>query len=128
MPADDEPLPELQAEAQVTSLAAAMAQLDRTFDQLQLCQQSDWKAPADHPDLVPLNEAVLAKEILRESARLLPDTSPVELASGLTAAEQLTAALEQALRTSDLATASAKLGELKTSCKTCHREFRDKAD
>lgn len=125
MPTTKETLPELQAQAKVTSLAAAMAKLDRTYDEVVLCQVAGWKPPADHPDLVPLNEALLIKEQFRESARLLPENAPADLKAGLEAAEKLAQEMEDAVREMKPEVATAKLAELKTSCTKCHQKFRD---
>jgi protein tyrosine phosphatase (PTP) superfamily phosphohydrolase (DUF442 family) len=44
-PPADEDLPALVSVAEVGSLAAAMAQIDRASDNLKLCQAVDWQAP-----------------------------------------------------------------------------------
>ena len=71
VPSADTPLPELVEVAKVESLAAAMARIDRNFDNLKLCAAADWKTPADHPDLVAQQEALQLQESLYESSRRL---------------------------------------------------------
>src|SRR5687767_7758627 len=67
-PADAE-LPELVEVAEVGSFTAAMAQVDRAFDNLKLCREAKWSVPPDHPDLVPAQEALLLQEGLHEAGR-----------------------------------------------------------
>ena len=69
-PADAE-LPELVEVAEVGSFTAAMAQVDRAFDNLKLCRDAKWTVPPDHPDLVPAQEALLLQEGLHEAGRNL---------------------------------------------------------
>jgi hypothetical protein len=65
-------LPELPEVADVRSLAAAMAKIDRSHDLLKLCRDADWSVPTEHPDVVPAQQALQ----LREASQLTPLTQP----------------------------------------------------
>lgn len=90
-------LPELHETAKVGSLAAAMSNIDRTFDALKLCQKSNWQAPEDHPDLVPRAEAALVRQQFRESARLLMKDHDARFKAWLAEAEATASKLETAI-------------------------------
>ena len=55
-------LPELVEVAEVGSFTAAMAQVDRAFDNLKLCRDAKWTVPPDHPDLVPAQRRCCCKK------------------------------------------------------------------
>lgn len=124
-PSKDEKLPELKESAEVESLAAAMAKLDRHFEQVKLLAKSDWKAPKEHPDLDAAAEAILVEEGLKESLRQSKagaDAKMVELLSqSVTTAGQL----REALQKKDGPLASRHLEVLTQSCTRCHTEFRN---
>lgn len=124
-PSKDEKLPELKESAEVESLAAAMAKLDRHFEQVKLLAKSDWKAPKEHPDLDSAAEAILVEEGLKESLRQSKagaDAKMVELLSqSVTTAGQL----REALQKKDGTLASRHLELLNQSCTRCHAEFRN---
>lgn len=123
-PPADAVLPPLLEVAPVESLAAAMAVIDRAYDNLKLCRDADWRTPADHPDIVPAREALLIVENLRESARNMPDDHDPQLKTQLTDAEAVAMALETALRDGNNADAATLFGSLSKSCTDCHRVFR----
>ena len=66
-------LPALEEAADVETLTAAMAEIDRAFDELKRSRRAGWGVPAEHPDLVPAAQATLLREQFHESARLLAD-------------------------------------------------------
>jgi protein tyrosine phosphatase (PTP) superfamily phosphohydrolase (DUF442 family) len=134
-PADAE-LPALVEVAEVASLAAAMAGLDRSFDHLKLCATAGWKAPDEHPDLVPVTEALLVREGLAESLRHVKKEASESLdaadpgaseefrtwlADSVKEAEQL----EEAVRRSDAVLADQLLKQLDRSCRQCHEKYRN---
>jgi protein tyrosine phosphatase (PTP) superfamily phosphohydrolase (DUF442 family) len=118
-------LPELVEVAEVESFAAAMAKIDRNFDNLKLCQQAGWSVPPGHPDVAPLQESLILKEGLRESARNLVADRPEEFRSWLTAAADLAQAFEDALKRQDRAQATNLMQQLDKSCKQCHAKYRN---
>ena len=124
-PADDANLPPLVETADVGSLAAAMARLDRGFDNLKLCRDARWSAPADHPDLVPLREAALVREELREAARNLSQGYDEQFRQWLTRAENLAVELEAALQAGETERASERVKSLEASCQECHAKYRN---
>ncbi len=65
-PAAEVELPSLVSVADVGSLAAAMAQIDRSSDNLKHCRDAEWQTPKLHPDIVPAQVALLLKEKFHE--------------------------------------------------------------
>ena len=110
-----------------SSLAAAMAKLDRNNDHLKLCQEATWSTPADHPDIVPELEArQLAEAFARsvEHAGDYPEEFQTWMSEAQAAAESLRAALENA----DTAAADQHFKTLAASCKQCHTKYRNVAE
>lgn len=95
-PPPTQPLPQLVESAEVADLAAAMARIDRLFDELK-----------EKPD--PL-KALLIREEFREAHRLLADDAPDALREGLATSEKQAATVQ---------------GALAIDCKSCHRQYRD---
>ena len=124
-PPENAKLPELVEVAQVNSLAAAMAAIDRAFDNLKLCRDAGWQTPADHPDLVPSREAVLLKEGFREAGRNLSDDCDERFRAWLSESESVAAALTTALANETAAKAPPLLTKLSESCRQCHARYRD---
>ncbi len=124
-PRANERLPVLVEVAQVDSLAAAMAKMDRSFDNLKLCQQSSWGVPKDHPDLVPSQEALLVRESLHEAGRNLTKDHDQQFRTWLLNAETVARALENALKTGQQARANEQFLQMQKSCKQCHAKYRD---
>ncbi|HJQ79740.1 MAG TPA: hypothetical protein VJ828_07280, partial [Lacipirellulaceae bacterium] len=82
-------LPELVEVAEVGSFAAAMSQVDRAFDSVKLSRDAKWTVPAEHPDIVPAQEALLLQEGLHEAARNLGDGHDAQFKKWLADAESL---------------------------------------
>ena len=118
-------LPELHEIAEVDSLAAAIAKLDRAFDELKLCQKSDWRTPAEHPDLVPRAAAALVREQLRESARLLTEDRDAQFKAWLNEAEATASKLEAAIENEQPGAAAAGIKALEKACERCHAGYRN---
>jgi len=118
--------PELVEVAKVDSLASLMANLDRHWDQLKLCREASWTSPASHPDLVPLNEAVLVREFLQEGHRMVAaDAYDPQFHTTFTTAESIALELENNLKLPDSAAATTAMSKLETSCKQCHTSYRN---
>lgn len=125
-PAAGEPLPDLVEIAQVDSLTAAMAQVDRLFDELKLCRDAGWKSPPGHADLSPAQAALLVREALHEALRTTPaDRYDDSFREWLAAAEVLSQQIETDVGASNLEGASAQLKALEASCKQCHAKYRN---
>jgi hypothetical protein len=124
-PTTDAKLPDLVEVAQVGDMAAAMAQIDRAKDNLVLAQKEQWSVPKDHPDIVPQQEAIILREALHETGRHLFSDYDYEFKQQLAAAEQISIALEAALKDSQPEAANAQMEKLLKSCKECHVKYRD---
>jgi protein tyrosine phosphatase (PTP) superfamily phosphohydrolase (DUF442 family)/cytochrome c556 len=118
-------LPELVETAEVESFAAAMAKIDRNFDNLKLCQQAEWSVPPEHPDIVPAQESLILKEGMREAIRNLTADRNTEFKTWLAECEALAMNLEDALARKDPAAATEALQLLEASCKQCHGKYRN---
>jgi tRNA-Thr(GGU) m(6)t(6)A37 methyltransferase TsaA len=124
-PAAGTDLPELVEIAEIESLAAAMAKIDRAYDNLKLCQEAKWSTPKNHPDLVPALQAFLVREGLRESGRHLTEGYDDQFKAWLTESEQAADGLGQAVLDGDLGKADKHFEALMRSCKQCHAEYRN---
>jgi tRNA-Thr(GGU) m(6)t(6)A37 methyltransferase TsaA len=124
-PAAGVDLPELVEIAEIESLAAAMAKIDRAYDNLKLCQEATWSTPENHPDLVPSLQAFLVREGLHESGRHLADGYDDQFKAWLRAAEQAADDLGRAVLDGNLGKADQHLQALMQSCKQCHAAYRN---
>jgi len=124
-PLAQELLPELVPVAEVDSLTAAMAGLDRAWDRLNSLRRNGWKPLAGHPDITAAREALLLEEGFRESVRALGADGEPSLRSGLNQAEASARALGRALGDGRLEQAAALGDELKRSCAACHQRQRN---
>ncbi len=129
-PSADKELPELVEVAQVESLAAAMARIDRNFDNLRLSASADWKTPADHPDLVAQQEALQLQESLYESSRRLAEKGhaadyDATFREWLTESDAVARTLHKSLETNNKAAAATAFATLSKNCKQCHVKYRD---
>ena len=111
--------------AELESLPAAMARLDRNFDNLKLCRTAGWKAPADHPDLNPVIEALLVQEVLHECCRHLEADRDPQLREWLEQSDDIAGALHRALTEQDFSAADPLLSSLGEKCVQCHVAFRN---
>ena len=125
-PPRDAKLPELVEIAQVDSLASAMASVDRAFDNLKLLRETKWVVPLDHPDLVPVQEALQLQEGFHEAARTLGSENDEQMKTWLAASEKLATELRTALDANDVNAATEKSKLLEQSCKQCHTKYRDR--
>jgi cytochrome c556 len=124
-PAAGADLPELVEIAEIESLAAAMAKIDRAYDNLKLCQEARWSTPNNHPDLVPALQAFLVREGMHESGRNLAHDYDDQFKAWLTKAEEVADRLGQAVLNGDLEQADKQFGTLMKSCKRCHAAYRN---
>lgn len=125
-PADQE-LPALVAEAQVPSLAAAMAILDRAADNLKLCQTAGWQTPVDHPDLVPAQEALLLHEGFRESVRQLEESNDYDeqFLKWMRESDERSGQVLLNLQADEYEAAGRDFTSLQQQCRQCHDAYRD---
>ncbi|PQO43137.1 hypothetical protein [Blastopirellula marina] len=126
LPPAGTPRPMLVETAQVESLAAAMAGIDRVYDNLVLLSKANWKPPADHPDLSPVEEALLMREGLYETGRLLPsDKYDLKFRKLLKESEDIATGIETKLKAGQTAGLNADLAKLKQACTACHVDYRN---
>jgi protein tyrosine phosphatase (PTP) superfamily phosphohydrolase (DUF442 family) len=124
-PADDDGIPQLVEVAEVESLTAAMARIDRIADHLKMCRTAKWSTPADHPDIVPRQEALLLKESFREAARNLTSNHDQQLRAWLRQSEATATMLEDALAAELQEEATSILELVIKDCKRCHEKHRN---
>jgi protein tyrosine phosphatase (PTP) superfamily phosphohydrolase (DUF442 family) len=124
-PPADAQLPELVEIAEVGSFTAAMAQVDRAYDNLKLSRDAKWGVPPDHPDIVPDQEALLLQEGLHEAARNANGGYDEQFTKWLAEAEAAATNLRQDLQAKDLPSANDRFMRLDAACKQCHKSYRD---
>jgi len=124
-PAAGANLPALVEVAQVDSMVAAMATVDRHFDNLKLLHDTGWKLLPDHPDLVPVQEALLVREGLHEAGRQLETEVEPELREWLGEAEKTAQAVEDSLKRNEHPVAKEAFKRMTESCKQCHAKYRN---
>ena len=125
-PALDVSLPELRALEEVEPLAGAMSRLDRQLEAIAIALKADadFKQTSIRTDAAAA--AILVTEAFDEAARVASAGRTTDFVQQLSAAGQQAAALHAAVKASDGAGAAKALDRLRTSCKGCHREYRDK--
>ena len=105
----------------------AMLDLDEMLDHLTQIKNANWKAPADHPDLVPAAEAGR----LADTPRILAESSRAQrekpgFAQALLDDSANAQRLEDSiLAGADSATLTDHLKLVAASCKDCHAKYRD---
>ncbi|MFG0285774.1 MAG: cytochrome c [Phycisphaerales bacterium JB039] len=114
--------------APVPAFAAAMAHVSRIDEHLDLVEAAGWQTPAEHPDLVPASEAGQLADILRVlSQRREPADQPEDFYTKLAASAAAAQALEDAIVAgAGAADLRARMGDLRTSCRDCHRVYRNR--
>lgn len=125
VPPEDAALPDLVEQAKVSSLSSAMASIDRAFDHLQLCRQSQWKTPETHPDLVAKQEALLLYEAFHEANRHLSGEQDAAFKAMLKESEKLSSQLHQAMQAKNASSAQKNLQALSKLCQQCHKAYRN---
>ncbi len=125
-PPEDAELPVLVEVAKVSSFAHEMAQIDRTYDNLKLFRKSAWGTLSEHPDLVPIQEALLLKDRLQEAGRMMSTKDDKQFRLLLAEAESCATRLLAGLKAEDSAQADKWFGQLEQSCRRCHANYRDR--
>ena len=124
-PPNGHPLPELVEIATTNSVAAGMANIDRQFDLLKLCQSAGWTSPSSHPDVSPSQQAILLKESFRELCRAIEKNEDERYLAGMKESEMLATELETALFSTKASVADKTLSLLARQCRECHSAWRD---
>jgi len=118
--------PELTEHARVTGFVAAMAAIDRNWDNLKLLRDNEWSAPPDHPDLVAAAEASMLHDHLR-AATEDPEAEdrPADFREWLEKSLADSKRLETALVNLDRRAAHEAMDAVGKSCKDCHVAYRN---
>lgn len=113
--------------APVGNLVGRMVAMEHRLDALKRCQAAGWNSPPDHPDVVPVHEALQMVELFRESLRSpqIPDR-PADYQIRMQAAESAATALCGALGQGDRGEADRALTSLEQTCTACHEKYRNK--
>ena len=120
----DQRLPKLVPIAKVESITESMAAIDRIYDELKASSAISWEVPEGKPDFSASQQALILKEALRESGRLL-NNDDAKFRSFFHASEAIAGKLQSALKNNDLKDASILLQHLKKTCVDCHKKYRD---
>lgn len=113
--------------AEVPGFVAAMAQVSRAFENLEVLEQSAWGPSAEHPDLAPASEAGQLADVLRVlTERREPAGQPDEFYDWIAANAGLAQDLESAIVAGeDPQSLSARLQAIDASCAACHSVYRN---
>jgi protein tyrosine phosphatase (PTP) superfamily phosphohydrolase (DUF442 family) len=113
--------------ARPKGIVKGMIDIDEAHDQLKKVEKNGWKVPADHPDLVPANEAARLANFFRQLERheetlaKPADFGPMMKANGERADE-----LKKLLQSgADAKALSDKFKQVTQACKDCHTPYRD---
>jgi protein tyrosine phosphatase (PTP) superfamily phosphohydrolase (DUF442 family) len=113
--------------SKVSGLVATMAEIDQVIDLVKQAHHAGWKAPEDHPDLVPAKETARLKTLFANLAndpesRQLPADYQTQLIKVIEASD----GLDAAVRDRRAEVAEKLLAAINKSCKDCHASYRDK--
>lgn len=125
-------LPELVESAQVESLAATMAKIDRSFDGLKQIATAGWRPSLEHPEISPSLQCIQLYEMFVEASRT---HSQSELGSLLKSSAESIRELSEKLKTVELpAKKSDEKGRMAATellvmvgqqCVQCHKQHRN---
>lgn len=112
---------------QTGGVVAAMAEIDRAFEALNIVRTAGWTTPAEHPDLVGANEATLLMErfheLLREDEK---NEWPADYRGWLSAAETAAEGIRSELKGGRSTEAlDRNWTALKQTCSDCHAKYRN---
>ena len=126
-------------------LRGAMVETARKWDLVKLAQKRSWESDPDHPDVVPLQEAVQLHQLFEtcselDEIRAWPDDFRSWLEDGRFGSEELVGALAElgrlpeagvrgaadvGARAEALERAKEAYGRIAESCSSCHAAYRD---
>lgn len=120
-------LPELVSVAKIADFPAGMAKIDRVWDRIKLLRKAGWKTPESHPDLVVSQETLILAQLLHESSGMLPaeHIEDREFERLMEESAEFADALLLATRGGDTDLLEGHYRDLATSCKNCHRDYRN---
>lgn len=111
-----------------SSFVQGMVEVDEVFEHLKLIEKAGWKAPQDHPDLVPAAEAGRLADIYRHLAEgAYTARKPADFGKAMRDDAALASEIEEALAQGQVepAALSARFKLIAASCKDCHAKYRD---
>jgi uncharacterized membrane protein/protein tyrosine phosphatase (PTP) superfamily phosphohydrolase (DUF442 family) len=109
-------------------LVKSMVTIDEVTEHLKSIQKAGWKAPPDHPDLVPAAEAGRLADLLRNLQHAeRVKAKPAEFTQWMLRNSDEAAALEAGLLLPQTTTDehSKRFAVVLASCKECHVKYRD---
>ncbi len=109
-----------------SDFVGAMVEIDEALEHLKVIEKAGWKAPANHPDLVPAAEAGRMADLYRlmETGEYTAKM-PAEFQTLLRHSQQAAQGLEDAIVAGDSAAIGATFKVVTESCNGCHSKFRD---
>jgi cytochrome c556 len=116
--------PPMPKKPELSPFTAAMRKIGRNADHLKRCQNADWKAPPDHADLVPLQEATTLTSGLQEAVRTMTADRNEEFQAWMRETEASAQSLEDALRANTTVELSPRFKTLEANCEKCHDKYR----
>lgn len=115
------------AAAPFDGMRDAMAAITRSYENLEFLADGGFAPDAEHPDLVPVEEAKQVVAGLEACVDLEEvRTGPADQARWMAEALAESRALLAALEARDAARADTALGELSATCAACHRGYRNR--
>lgn len=116
----------LPSTAPVPGFVAAMSGLEHVMEHLRAIEKAGWRAPADHPDLVPTSEAGLLHDYFRAAHDdSVNESDADDFAAWMKLSLDHSKALEEALIADDADRANAALGVVAQACTDCHTKYRN---
>ena len=111
-----------------SGMVHTMVEIDLVFEHLKLIEKAGWKAPKDHPDLVPAAEAAQLAELLRHlEGDHDSKGKPPEFTAWMLDSAAKASAVEESLVKGGVSPEqiSAQFKLVTASCKDCHTKYRD---
>lgn len=106
-------------------LVKSMVEIGHAYDHLAAIRDAGWRAPADHPDLVPAAEAGRLADLFRTMDLA---ERPEDFRAWTRDSQRLASEIEEALVAGefDPAGLDARLKAIGASCKDCHSPYRNR--
>ena len=106
-------------------IVASMVATDHHAEALDALARNGWRPLASRPDASPVQEARLLREQFAESVRLGHGPRDPRFREWMQRFGRGVGAMEDALRSGDLTTATVTWRALREDCRSCHKAWRD---